>query len=430
MLWIDGKWTSSDSEDRIEVINPADGEVFASVPDGSEGDFVRAVEAAEKAFYEGPWRETPPAERSKAIWRMADLVEQRLDEIAALESRNTGKPFELQSKAVDISDSIDNLRFYATLARDTHGITSGDYIPGITHMFRHEAAGVAGQITPWNYPFQMAAWKIGPALAAGCTIVLKPASNTPLTSLLLGEIAKEAGIPDGVLNIVTGRGAKAEVLATHPSVRIVSLTGSTATGRRIMELASGTIKRTHLELGGKAPLIVFSDADIRRTAEKAVLGATFNAGQDCTAATRIYAEESIVSELTDAVVAAAEAVKVGNPFDSGTEMGPLISARQLERVGGFVDRARASGASVLTGGSAKGGDGYYYMPTVVSGAAQDSELIQEEIFGPVLTVSSFKTEEEAVRLGNDVVYGLAASVWTPDIAKAMRVSHRLEFGTV
>ena len=431
-LWIDGKWTLSEKSDRIEVFNPADGEVFASVADGTERDFTQAVEAAERAFYKGPWGESTPAERSRIIWRMAELIEQASLKFAELESRNTGKPLEQQCIPVDIHDSIDNLKYYATLARDTHGIASGEYIKGITHIFRHEPVGVVAQITPWNYPLQMAVWKIGPALAAGCTIVMKPASSTPLTTLLLGEIAKEAGLPDGVLNIVTGRGARAEILATHEAVRLISLTGSTSTGKRLMELAAGTIKRTHLELGGKAPVLVFNDADIAKAAETAVMGAVFNSGQDCTAATRIYVEKSCYDQLVEAVVKQIEKIKVGDPLNADTAMGPLISRRQLERVSAYVDRAVSAGAEVLSGGRrmTELGKGYYYAPTVICNAKQDSEIIQEEVFGPVLTINTFNNEEEAVRLANDVVYGLAASVWTKDAAKSMRVAHKLEFGTV
>ncbi|MDC7124463.1 MAG: aminobutyraldehyde dehydrogenase [Spirochaetales bacterium] len=431
-LWINGKWEASETKDRIEVVNPATGKVFASVADASTADFKKAIDAAEKAYYEGPWGKSTPAERSKIIWKLADLLEAHADEFAEVETMNTGKPLETQCKPVDVHDSVDNFKFYSTLARDTHGIVAGEYVEGITHVFRHEPVGVVGQITPWNYPLQMAVWKIGPALAAGCTIIIKPASNTPLTTLMLGEIAKEAGLPDGVLNIVTGRGAKGEILATDSSVRLISLTGSSGTGKRLMELASSTVKRVHLELGGKAPVVVFKDADLQKAADIITLGATFNSGQDCTAATRIYVEEGAYDELTKLVVKSFEAVKVGDPLKSDTDMGSLISKSQLERVSGFVERAVKDGAKVLTGGKqlTEFGDGYFYAPTVIVDAAQDSEIMQQEVFGPVITISTFKDEADAIKLGNDVIYGLAASVWSSDIGKAMRVSHALEFGTV
>jgi betaine-aldehyde dehydrogenase len=328
--------------------------------------------------------------------------------------------------------AIDNIRFFAAAARDVHGSHAGEYAAGFTSMFRREPVGVVGQIAPWNYPFMMAVWKLGPALAAGCTVVLKPAPSTPLTSLMLAELCSEAGIPDGVVNVVTGGNETGQALVEHPDVRMVSLTGSTETGKKIMATASQTLKRVHLELGGKAPILVFDDADLDLVASKVTLGSTFNTGQDCTAATRVYVTAGNYEPVKEALVEAMRAVKVGDPMDDSVEVGPLISARQRDRVTGFVDRARAGGASVLIGGGAPAGmeDGYYYAPTVIADVEQSAEIVQGEVFGPVITIQSFNTDDEAVRYGNDVPYGLAAAIFTSDVGRAMRVSAALEFGTV
>jgi betaine-aldehyde dehydrogenase len=305
-------------------------------------------------------------------------------------------------------------------------------MPGYTSQYRREPVGVVGQIAPGNYPLMMAAWKIGPALAAGCTIVLKPAPGTPLTTLMFAEIIKEAGIPDGVVNVISGGNDAGQFLVEHPDVRMISLTGSTGTGKKIMKTAADTLKRVHLELGGKAPFIVFDDSDPELVAAKASMAATLNTGQDCTAATRLYVEKGKAKIMQDAVVEAMKAVKVGLPFDEGVQMGPLISGVQRERVSGYVDRAKSQGAKVLTGGGIPKGfdDGYYYEPTVISNVQQDWEIIQSEVFGPVITVQEFDSEESALTMGNDVLYGLAASVFTRDIGRAMRLSSQLEFGTV
>jgi betaine-aldehyde dehydrogenase len=376
-LWVGGEWVESQSGRTLTIENPATGETIAKVPDASREDVDRAVKAAHEAFYDGRWSRLTPGERSLALWRLADALEHRAEEFARLESENTGKPFRKLALSGDIPFSIDNLRFFASAARDTHGLAAGEYAKGYTSIFRREPVGVVGQITPWNYPLMMAVWKLGPALAAGCTVVLKPAPTTPLTTLMLAELIKEAGIPDGVVNIVSGGNEAGQALVEHDLVRMVSLTGSTETGKKIMRTAADSLKRVHLELGGKAPLLVFDDADLELVAQKASLAATMNTGQDCTAATRVYVHESLAQDAQEAVVEAMKRVRVGEPFDDETDMGPFISSGQRERAHGFVERARQQGAKVLVGGSPREGQGYFYEPTVITGVNPGDHLRSE-----------------------------------------------------
>lgn len=431
-LWIDGGWAESAGGGRMTIIDPASGQAVATVPDGSRADIDRAVVAARTAFYDGRWSGLTPAARALALWRLGDLLEQHRERFARAESEQSGKPYEFVSLGADLPFCVDNLRFFAAAARDTHGYAAGEYAAGFTSIYRREPVGVVGSITPWNYPLMMGIWKLGPALAAGCTIVLKPAPTTPTTTLMLAELAAEAGIPPGVLNVVTGGSDTGQALVEHPDVRMVSLTGSTGTGKKIMKTAAETLKRVHLELGGKAPFIVFDDVDVEALAGTATLGSTFNTGQDCTAATRVYVQRSRYNQALEAIVESMRAVKIGRQFDAGVQMGPLISAVQRERVQGFVARAQAAGATVITGGAvpAEMGDGFFFEPTVIVDADQKAEIIQSEVFGPVLTISTFDGDAEAIALGNDVNYGLAASVWTRDIGRALHAARHLEFGTV
>lgn len=429
-LWIDGKACDAVDGARLDVENPATGKIIDSVPDAGTEDVNLAVAAAKAAFEDGRWSKKTPAERAAVLYKMADIIESRSEEIAKIESEDTGKPFAFVSSVADIPFAVDNLRFFAGAAREISGAASGEYAEGYSSLLRREPVGVTVGITPWNYPFMMAVWKIAPALAAGCTSIIKPAPITPRTTLLLGEIAKQAGLPDGVLNILSGGSLPGEALTAHPDVHMVSLTGSSRTGKAIMKSAADSLKRVHLELGGKAPLLVFDDADLDLVAEKATLAGFFNSGQDCTAATRILIHESVYDQTVTKLVKATKAFKVGDPFDNGSMLGSLVSEAQQKAVASFVERAKADGATILAGGNPLNSAGYFFAPTLIGNVKQDSEIVQEEVFGPVLTVQTFSTDEEALAMANGVKYGLASSVFTKDLNRAMRFSRDLVFGTV
>ncbi|WP_151476897.1 gamma-aminobutyraldehyde dehydrogenase [Streptomyces albicerus] len=429
--FIAGKRRSGTSGEQYEVINPATGEVLATDTLAGPEDVHEAVAAARAAFAE--WSRTTPAERSEAMLRWADQLHARSEELAQTESRNAGKPIRL-TRGFDVPGTIDNVRFFAGAARNLEGRASAEYSADHTSTIRREPIGVIGSIAPWNYPLQMAAWKALPAMAAGNTVVLKPSELTPLTSVLFAETAREAGIPDGVLNIVTGSGPVAgQALITHPDVAMVSFTGSTAVGRQVAAQAAGSVKRVHLELGGKAPFLVFDDADLEAAARGAVAGALINSGQDCTAATRAYVQRPLYKTFVERVAALMDGVRLGPVDDPDTDMGSLISLRQRDRVAAMVEAAREGGATVVRGGRVPDGPlgrTAHYEPTLITDAAQDSAIVQQEVFGPVLVCLPFDTDDEAIHLANDTPYGLAASAWTTNVFRAGRASREIQAGCV
>ncbi|MVO89899.1 aldehyde dehydrogenase family protein [Streptomyces sp. p1417] len=423
--YINGEFRDAADGRTTEVINPATGEAYAVAPLSGQADVDAAMKAAADAF--PAWRDLVPAERQKALLKIADAFEERAEELIAAEVENTGKPIGL-TRSEEIPPMVDQIRFFAGAARMLEGRAAGEYMEGLTSIVRREPIGVCAQVAPWNYPMMMGVWKFAPALAAGNTVVLKPSDTTPASTVLMAEIIGSV-VPPGVFNVICGDRDTGRAMVEHRTPAMASITGSVRAGMQVAESASKDLKRVHLELGGKAPVVVFEDTDIAKAVEDISVAGFFNAGQDCTAATRVLVHESIHDEFVTALAKAAADTKTGLPDDEDVLFGPLNNANQLKQVSGFIERLPAH-AKVEAGGQRVGGKGYFFAPTVVSGLKQDDEIIQHEVFGPVITVQSFTDEAQAVEYANGVEYALASSVWTKDHARAMRLSKALDFGCV
>ncbi len=431
-MFINGKWVDAASGKTFPSYNPATGDVLANVAEGDKEDINRAVAAARAAFDTGPWSKATPSKRSKLMWKLADLIEKHAEEFAQLESLDNGKPVNV-ARAADVPGTIEMFRYMAGWATKIEGNT----IPlsaGGAKFFAYtlrEPVGVVGQIIPWNFPLMMAAWKLAPAMATGCTVVLKPAEQTPLTALLLGELIQEAGFPDGVVNIVPGYGETAgAALSAHPHVDKIAFTGSTEVGKLIVHAATGNLKKVSLELGGKSPNIVFQDADIEATIPGAAMAIFFNQGQTCCAGSRLYVEDKQFDRVVDGVSQLASKIRIGPGMESTTDMGPLVSEEQLNKVCGYLESGLAEGAKATVGGSRQGDKGYFVKPTVLVNTNEKMKVVREEIFGPVVTAIPFKDVDDLIAKANNTEYGLAAGVWTRDIGKAHRIASQLRAGTV
>ncbi|MFK0042543.1 gamma-aminobutyraldehyde dehydrogenase [Streptomyces sp. NPDC090741] len=423
--YIGGEFKDAADGRTTEVVNPATGEVYATAPLSGQADVDAAMAAAAAAF--PGWRDTTPSERQKALLKIADAFEARADELVAAESENTGKPLGLTASE-ELPPMVDQIRFFAGAARLLEGRSAGEYMDGMTSIVRREPVGVCAQVAPWNYPMMMAVWKFAPAIAAGNTVVLKPSDTTPASTVLMAEII-DSVLPKGVFNVICGDRETGKAMVEHSTPAMASITGSVRAGMQVAESAAKDVKRVHLELGGKAPVVVFEDADIAKAVEDIAVAGYFNAGQDCTAATRVLVHESIHDEFVTALAKAAADTKTGAPDDEDVLYGPLNNPNQLKQVAGFIERLPAH-AKVEAGGHRVGDKGYFYAPTVVSGLKQDDEIIQNEVFGPVITVQSFTDEAQALAYANGVEFALASSVWTKDHGRAMRMSKYLDFGCV